>query len=69
VQTGVAKSRGKRVAATESDTSSIGRDGRGAGGCGVGGWGNGTQWTRANKTGSGRVSTVILSRGMWSQRL
>jgi len=33
---GVVKSWGKRAAATESDGSSTGRDGRGAGGCGAG---------------------------------
>ena len=69
VQVGVEKSWGKRSAATEPDSGLMGRDGRGVGGCGVGGRGDGTRWTGATTIGSGRVSTVMLSRGIWSWRL
>ena len=47
----------------------MGRDGRGVGACGVGGWGDSTRWMGAKTLGSGNSSTVMLLRGMWLQRL
>ena len=56
------------MAATESDGGSTGRDGKGVGGCRVGGQGDSTWWMGAKMTGSGSSSIVMSSRGMWSQR-